>query len=48
MSQATVSFKTDSKIKKQYEAFAKSYGLTPSALFNIQMRQLIQDQTITI
>ena len=48
MSQATVSFKTDSKIKKQYEAFAKNYGLTPSALLNIQMRQLIEAQTLTI
>ena len=48
MSQATVSFKTDSKIKKQYETFAKNYGLTPSALLNIQMRQLIEAQTLTI
>ena len=48
MTQATISFKTDSKIKKEYEQFAKQFGLTPSALLNIQMRQLLQDQTIVI
>ena len=48
MTQATISFKTDSKIKKDYENFAKQYGLTPSALLNIQMRQLLQEQVIVI
>jgi antitoxin component of RelBE/YafQ-DinJ toxin-antitoxin module len=48
MATVTMSFKTDTKIKKFYEDFAKNYGLTPSALLNIQMRQLMKEKTLII
>ena len=48
MSQTTLHIKTDQEIKEKAEKFAKSNGITLTALVNLSLRQVLNTGQITL
>ena len=48
MTQATLIAKVDSKVKQRAQQLAESFGLTLSGLVNVQLRNFISTERLTI
>ena len=47
MSTTLISFKTDDATKAELQAFAKTLGISTSALLNMNIKQMLRDRSVT-
>ena len=47
MSTTLISFKTDDTTKAELQAFAKTLGISTSALLNMNIKQMLRDRSVT-